>query len=149
MPTGTPRQDYLSHCTARVLLVDDQELVRTGLRLLIEKRTKMSVVGEAAGWAQALALAQDAKPDVIVMELALASDSGFDLIPALMASNPKLHVIVLTRVKDPEAHRVAVRLGAADVIVKDQPSEVLLRAIEKTRTAESPTRHSAILEPRT
>ena len=121
----------------RILLVDDHQLVRQGLRLLIENKGDIMVVGEAADRAEAIARTGLEQPDIILLELDLDGSSGLDFLPDLLSSSPGARVIVLTGVRDREAHRQAVRLGAMGLVLKDQGSDVLLRAIERVHAGEA------------
>src|SRR5919109_805766 len=99
----------------RVLLIDDHAVVRAGLRLLIESRPGLRVVGEAAGRGEAPGLAARGHPHPLVLALDLGAGSGLAPLPALVAAAPAARVLVLTGVRDPELHRRAVRLGAMGV----------------------------------
>jgi two-component system, NarL family, nitrate/nitrite response regulator NarL len=121
----------------RVLLVDDHAIVRQGLRMLLESRPRMQVVGEAATGEDALALIDGAPPDIVLLDLDLAGQNGLDLIPAIYRAAPRTRVIVLTGLRDAEAHQQAVRLGAMGVVLKDQASETLVTAIETVHSGES------------
>jgi DNA-binding NarL/FixJ family response regulator len=120
----------------RVLLVDDHAVVRSGLRMLIENRSRVKVIGEAANPTDALAVASQAHPDVIVLDLDLGTDSGLDLLPKLLSVASEARVLVLTGVRDFEKHRKAARLGAVGLVQKDNAVEVLLTAIEKVYAGE-------------
>src|SRR5690242_16817021 len=93
----------------RVLLVDDHAIIRTGLRLLLENRPDMEVVGEAANSKEALAVASEVPSDVIVLDLNLKGESAFDLIPMLFTVAPQARVLILTGVDDPCLHQRAIR----------------------------------------
>ena len=128
MPTRTNR--------IRVLIIDDHAVVRTGLRMLIESQPRMEVTGEAAGHANALALATRDRPDIILLDLDLGDESGLNLLPNLLVAAPNARVILLTGMRDTEQHRRAVRLGAMGLVLKDQAIEVLVKAIEKVYAGE-------------
>jgi two-component system, NarL family, nitrate/nitrite response regulator NarL len=111
----------------RVVLVDDHAVVRAGLRMLIESRPGLLVVGEAATTADALTVAGREQPDIILLDLDLGGDNGLTILPELFATAKQSRVLMLTGVRDPEEHQRAVRLGAmAD----------LLQAIEKVHAGE-------------
>ncbi len=80
----------------RVVLIDDHNLVRVGLRVLIEKQRTLHVVGEAETSAAALELVAREQPDVIVLDLDLGGESGVDLIPELRAAADHARILVLT-----------------------------------------------------
>lgn len=120
----------------RVLLVDDHAIVCTGLRMLIESRPGMAVVGAATNGRDALVHARREQPDIVLLDLALGSESGLDCLPELLGVAPEARVIVLTGLRDSEAHHRAVRLGAMGLVLKDQAAEDLVKAIEKVHAGE-------------
>lgn len=120
----------------RILIIDDHVLVREGLRLLLESEPGISVIGEAKGRADALALAQKERPDVILLDLDLGRESGLELIPDLLQAAPDARILVLTGVTDENAHRRALRTGALGILRKEVAGEVLLRAIDRVRSGE-------------
>lgn len=114
--------------TLRVLLVDDHAVVRAGLRMLLETQPGIAIVGEAATFDDALTLAA-AQPDVVLLDLDLGARSGLELLPALFEVAPATRVILLTGVRDPDAHRQAVRLGVTGLVMKDCAVTELVQAI--------------------
>jgi DNA-binding NarL/FixJ family response regulator len=120
----------------RILLVDDHVLVRAGLRLLIESRPGLQVVGEATNRDEALASAADTQPDVVVLDLDLGGNNSLDFLSELLTAAEAARVLVLTAASDPELHRRAVELGAVGIVLKEQAADLLLRAIEKVHTGE-------------
>jgi DNA-binding NarL/FixJ family response regulator len=120
----------------RILLIEDHAVVRAGLRLLIESRPELVVVGEAANRSDALSLAARERPDIILLDLDLGSENGLDLLPGLLAAVSQAHVLILTGVRDVEEHRQAIRRGAMGLVLKEHAPEVLLKAIEKVYAGE-------------
>lgn len=120
----------------RVLLVDDHAMVRSGLRALIDRQPKLEVAGEAATPAEALAIAAREQPDIILLDLDMAGDSGLDLLPKLLSAAQNGRVIILTGVRDPEAHYNAMRGGASGLVLKEKTAEVVIKAIEKVHAGE-------------
>lgn len=120
----------------RVLLIDDHELVRTGLRMLLEHHPRMTVVGEASGAAEGLASVASTQPDIILLDLNLGGESGLDLLPKILASANRTRVIVVTGVRAPEEYYRAVHLGAMGLVRKEQAADVLIQAIEKVHAGE-------------
>ncbi|HEX8160834.1 MAG TPA: response regulator transcription factor [Pyrinomonadaceae bacterium] len=120
----------------KIVLVDDHAVIRAGLRLLIEARRDMNVVGEAANADAAVAVATSTQPDVIVLDLNLEGDSGLDCLPRLYEAAPRARVLVLTGVNDYEMHRQAARLGARGLVHKAKAAEVILKAIERVHAGE-------------
>lgn len=120
----------------RIVLVDDHEIVRAGLRLVIEGSSSMVVVAEAGNGAEALEAAASTNPDVVLLDLDLGDENGLDLIPDLMASSSRLQVLVLTGLRDTEIHRRAVMQGAMGLVLKNRAVPTLLKAIEKVHMGE-------------
>lgn len=117
--------------TIRVLIVDDHKIIRDGLRDLISSRGGMTVVGDAGNSAEALGVAQRERPDVIVLDLDLAAESGLDLIPELQRADEEAAILILTGVRDAAKRDQAMELGARGVVLKDEGATELLNAIEK------------------
>jgi DNA-binding NarL/FixJ family response regulator len=107
-----------------------------GLRLLIESWPGLVVVGEAADCAGALELAARECPDIILLDLSLGAERGLDLLPALMTTATSARVLILTGIREAEAHRQAIRQGAMGLVLKEQAPAVLLKAIEKVHAGE-------------
>jgi len=120
----------------RILLVDDHVIVRAGLRMLIENHKGMVVVGEAGTRIDALAIAAREQPQVILLDLDMGNESGLDFLRELLDAAAEARVVMLTGVRDPEAHRRAVHLGAMGLVLKDKAAEVLIKAIEKVHAGE-------------
>jgi DNA-binding NarL/FixJ family response regulator len=123
--------------TIKVLVIDDHAMFRTGLRLAIESRPGFRVVAEAATSAEALAAAARESPDIILLDLDLGQESGFELLPELIAGGHAGRVILLTGTRDPEAHRRAVRMGAVGLVLKEHAIETVIKAIEKVYAGEA------------
>ena len=128
--SGTPAQPI------RILLIDDHVIVRAGLRMLIENHGGMIVVGEAGTRIDALAIATREQPDIVLLDLDMGAESGLDFMPHLLAGAPNARIVILTGVRDPDAHRRAVRLGAIGLVFKEKATEVLIKAIEKVHAGE-------------
>jgi two-component system, NarL family, nitrate/nitrite response regulator NarL len=121
----------------RVEIVDDHAVVRAGLRLLIQSRADFSVVAEAGTVREAVAAAEREQPDIILLDLALGTESGLDALPSLKEAAPRARVLVLTGVADVLVHEEAVRRGALGVLMKESAAETLLKAIEKIHAGET------------
>lgn len=120
----------------KILLVDDHVIVRAGLRMLIENHKGMAVVGEAGSRRDAMAIAALEQPDIILLDLDMGNESGLDFLRELLATATRARVVMLTGVRDPEAHRRAVLMGAMGLVLKDKAAEVLIRAIERVHAGE-------------
>ncbi|MBP2478369.1 DNA-binding NarL/FixJ family response regulator [Crossiella equi] len=115
--------------TVRVFLVDDHEIVRRGVRHLLEPHGDVEVVGEASGCAEALALVPVAGPRVAVVDVRLPDGSGIELCRELRSANPDLRVLMLTSFGDDEALLDAVVAGASGFVLKQVLGGDLVGAI--------------------
>lgn len=115
-----------------VLLVDDQRLVRAGLRMLIEDTTDLAVVGEAADGVEAVRRFAELAPDLVVMDLRMPGLDGVAATRQVLALSPRAKVLVLTTFDDDDHLFPALAAGAAGYFVKDTDPEVLLDAIRRT-----------------
>jgi DNA-binding NarL/FixJ family response regulator len=111
-------------------------MVREGLRMLIESHPGMSVVGMAGNRSEALSQAKQKSPDLILLDLDLAGEDALAFVPALREVARDARVLILTGLTDPEMHRQAVRLGAVGVVLKENASDVLIKAIERVQAGE-------------
>lgn len=112
------------------MLVDDHEVVRLGLKALIERHPDMEVVAEAAAAAEAVAKALAFKPDVVVMDIRLAGASGIDACRDITAQLPDTKVIMLTSYAEDDMLFAAIRAGAAGYVLKQAGGQDVIRAIE-------------------
>jgi|ERR1051325_2348264 DNA-binding NarL/FixJ family response regulator len=119
----------------RLLIIDDHQLVGAGLRMLIED-AGLKVVGVARNRTEGLELASREQPDLVLLDLDLGGEDGLALLPELKDAAGKARVLILTGIRDAEAHRRAVKLGAMGVVQKDQAAEVLIKAIQKVSEGE-------------
>ena len=118
----------------RILLIDDHPIMRDGLRMLLESQPGMKVVGMAGR--DAVELTRSQSPDLILLDLDLGGENGLTLIPELRAVAKDARILILTGLKDSEAHRQAIRLGAMGVVLKEDAAEVLIKAIKKVHAGE-------------
>jgi DNA-binding NarL/FixJ family response regulator len=113
----------------RVLLVDDQELVRSGLRRILRRRDGMVVVGECEDGDEVPAAVAEHRPDVVVMDLRMRRTNGIEATRALRADPGAPPVLVLTTFDDDELLSGALRAGASGFLLKDSPAEDVVRAV--------------------
>src|SRR5215213_1094410 len=121
----------------RVLLIDDHVVMRAALRLLVDSRPDMTVVGEATDRGAAILIAAREQPDIILLDLDLGEENGIDFLPALLAAAKQARIIVLTGIRDRAEHRQAVRLGAMGMVLKEQAFDTLMKAIERVHAGET------------
>jgi DNA-binding NarL/FixJ family response regulator len=115
--------------TIRVVLADDQPLVRAGLRMLIADTAGIEVAGEAATGAEAVRLARDLRPDVVLMDIRMPGTDGIEATRMISAGDPAGRVIILTTFDDDDNVYGALRAGASGFLVKDMALEDILAAI--------------------
>jgi DNA-binding NarL/FixJ family response regulator len=113
----------------QVLLVDDQELVRSGLRRLLRRRDGVVVVGECDDGDQVAAAVREHAPDVVVMDLRMRRVNGIDATQALRRQPGAPPVLVLTTFDDDELLAGALRAGASGFLLKDSPAEDVVRGV--------------------
>jgi two-component system response regulator DevR len=113
----------------RLMLVDDSEVVRMGLRALLTAEAEIEVVGEAVSVATALERASKLKPDVLLLDLRLPDGNGFDACRQILARSPEIRVLVLTSVVDDTLVDEAIRAGAHGYLLKEINGRGLVQAI--------------------
>jgi two-component system response regulator NreC len=113
----------------RILLVDDHELLRAGLRSRLEDEDGISVVGEADSAERAIIVARAVQPDLILLDLLLPRKNGYDVIPELAEVAPDAKVLVVSSQAAPSSVRRALSLGAAGYLPKRTSARELVGAI--------------------
>lgn len=127
----------------RVLLVDDQQLIRAGLRMLCESSDDIAIVGEAANGHEAVRQAMDAVPDVVVMDLRMPGMDGITATKKILDGKPSLRVLVLTTFDDDDHLYPALAAGACGFLAKDAAPADLLDGIHRAADGENPfSRHA-------
>ena len=115
--------------TIRVLLADDQELVRTGFRMILDSRPGIEVVGEAANGSEAVALVEELTPDVVLMDVRMPVLDGLEATRRVVAAGGPTRVIVLTTYDVDDAVYAALRAGASGFLLKDARPADLVEAV--------------------
>jgi len=113
----------------RVVLVDDQEMVRVGFRMILEAETDFSIVGEANDGRTAIEVAERAKPDVILMDVRMPKIDGIEACATIRDLSPSTMVMMLTTFDLDDYVHAALRAGASGFMLKDAPAEQLVDAI--------------------
>lgn len=121
----------------RVVLADDHLLVRAGLRKLLESMPNLQVVGEADDGLAALALVEQLKPDLVLMDIAMPKLNGLEATIRLLKAWPTIRVLILSMHQNEEYVRQALRHGAVGYLLKDAAPMELDRAIEAIRRDET------------
>lgn len=122
--------------TVRVFLLDDHEIVRRGLRELLELSGDIEVVGESGSAAEAERRIPALRPDVCVLDARLPDGSGIDVCRAVRSVDPTLHALILTSYDDDQALRAAVLAGASGYVLKDIKGTDLVSAIRRVAAGE-------------
>lgn len=120
----------------KVLVVEDQTLMRQGLKTILELEPGTSVVGEAADGASGVRLALELRPDVILMDVQMPGMNGVDATAAICAAWPAARVIILTTFDRDDYVYQGVRAGAMGFLLKDTPAENLVQTIQKVHAGE-------------
>lgn len=121
----------------RVMIVDDHEVVRNGVKALLEEAGGMSVAGEASTVKEAIERAEWARPDVVVMDVRLADGSGIEATREIRTRLPQTQVLMLTTFADDEALFASIMAGAAGYVLKQIKGGDLIRAIRSVGAGEN------------
>jgi DNA-binding NarL/FixJ family response regulator len=121
----------------RVLLADDQELVRSGFRLMLDLAEGIEVVGEAGDGREAVRLAKELQPDVVLMDVRMPEQDGIEATRRLRQAGVDSRVLVLTTFDLDEYVYAAVRAGASGFLLKDAPREQLVTAVRTVARGEA------------
>jgi DNA-binding NarL/FixJ family response regulator len=125
----------------RVLIADDQALIREGLALVLGQFEELEVVGVAADGESAVAMAADLRPDVVLMDLVMPGLDGVDATCQIVTALPRTLVVILSAYADDESVFAAINAGASGYLTKDSGGEQIRRAIETVQSG------GALLDP--
>ncbi len=125
----------------RILIVDDHEVVREGLRSLLSRQKGLAVVGEAGSAAAAVEAAKRSSPDVAIMDVRLPDGSGIEACREIRAERPETRVIMLTSYPDEQAVFASIVAGASGYLLKEVRGQALVEAIETV------ARGASLLDP--
>jgi len=123
--------------SVRVLLVDDSELVRTGLRTLLSAEAGLTIVGEAGTVATAVQACLRTQPDVVLLDIRLPDGTGFDVCRQILKRLPETRVLILTSVVDPTLIDEAIRAGTHGYLLKEIDARGLIKAIREVSAGKS------------
>ncbi len=127
----------MSDATLRVLIADDHPMFRQGLRVLVDSAADMTVVGEAATGGDAIAQAQEKRPDVVLMDLNMPAPGGIEATRRIVAQHPQTRVLVLTMFEEDESVFAAMRAGARGYLLKGSGRDEVLRAVRTVAAGEA------------
>ncbi len=120
----------------RLMLVDDHEVIRTGLRMLLESQPDIKIVGEASSGSEALVVASETKPDVIVMDITLPDITGIEATKRIKESFPEISVVALTIHEDEQYFFQMLQAGATGYVPKRAAPDDLISAIRSASVDE-------------
>lgn len=121
----------------RVLIADDQALVRGGLRIILERQPDLEVCGEAATGAEAIAVARATRPDLVLMDIQMPELDGLDAMRAIVRSDPGVRILMLTTYDLDEYVVAALRQGASGFVLKDVDPPELIRCVRAVAAGET------------
>jgi len=119
-----------------LLIVDDHEVVREGLRLSLSRASHVRVIGEAGDGATAVALVERRKPDVVIMDVRMPGMDGLEATKEILKVQPDAAVLIFTAFSERSLLARGLESGARGYILKEAPHESLLRALEKVASGE-------------
>jgi DNA-binding NarL/FixJ family response regulator len=116
----------------RVIICDDQAIIRDGLEMLLKLEKDIEVLGQAQDGAEAVALVEKIRPDLVLMDLKMPGLNGIEATRQIRAAYPQVKVLVLTTYDDDEWVFDAIRAGASGYLLKDTPREEVIKAVRGT-----------------
>jgi DNA-binding NarL/FixJ family response regulator len=128
----------------RILIADDHPIFRAGLRRVLESQTGFQVVGEAADGDQAVKLAHQLKPDILLLDLAMPRLTGMEALRDLSAASVPVRTIVLTVAIEPPQVIEALQLGAWGIVLKDAGAQLLMRSIHAVMAGQHWVRQESV-----
>ena len=123
--------------SVRVLVADDHPFFRQGLRTLVDSSEELELVGEATDGPEAVRLAHESAPDVVLMDLRMPGLSGIEATRAVVAADPNIRVLVLTMYEDDDSVFAAMRAGARGYLLKGAGEAEVLRAIRAVASGDA------------
>lgn len=127
----------MSEHPIRILIVDDHMIVRQGLKLIFETETSVQVVGEAVNGREGVQLADELRPDIILMDLQMPEMDGMSAVTAILAARPDSRIIILTTYNEDELMYRCLRAGAKGFLLKDVGREGLMHTIQAAMRGET------------
>lgn len=117
----------------RVMLTDDHTLFRQGIKTLLSSEPDLEVVGEASNGSEAVSLARQVRPDVVLMDIGMPGMSSFEATRVIRKERPGTHVVFLSMYDDEDYLSEGVEIGASGYILKDSPADQLVTAIREVQ----------------
>lgn len=123
--------------TLKVLLADDHEVVRKGLRYVLDDLKDFTLIGEAASAKEATRMAGELQPDVVILDIRMPGGSGLDACREIHENWPEINIIILSSYADDESISEAIQAGAVGYILKDGSTNELVRALTAIKNGEA------------
>ena len=123
--------------TIRIVLVDDQQLVRAGFRMVLDSQADLEVVGEAGDGAEAMRVVVETAPDVVLMDVRMPGVDGLEATRRITAAGERPRVVVLTTFDLDEYALSAIKAGASGFLLKDAPPEEMLQAVRTVHAGDA------------
>lgn len=120
----------------RILIADDHAIVRSGIRALLQADTELEIVGEAGDGVEAVRLAAELAPDMVLLDITMPPENGIKTARRLLEAHPQLRVLILTMHEDESLLHEALRAGAAGYVIKRSEESEILRAIHAAHRGE-------------
>ena len=131
---------------ARILIADDHELVRHGIKHMLGYEKDMEVVGEASNGREVVELCRRLKPDLVLMDVRMPEMNGLEAIRAIKAEQPEVSVLVISVYRNLDYLLEAIEVGAAGYILKDAPNRRLINAMQRALDGQSPLNQELALQ---
>src|SRR6266446_2665592 len=122
----------------RIIIADDHELARLGLRTMLEPEPDLEVIGEAATGREAVALSSQLQPDLVLMDIRMPDLDGLMATRAIKQELPRTSILIVTLSEDPDYLLEALRVGAAGFVLKDASRREVVAAVRQVLSGESP-----------
>jgi len=131
---------------ARILIADDHELVRHGIKHMLGYEKDLEVVGEASNGREVVELCRRLKPDLVLMDVRMPEMNGLEAIRAIKAEQPEVSVLVISVYRNLDYLLEAIEVGAAGYILKDAPNRRLINAMQRALDGQSPLNQELALQ---
>ena len=138
MPPETSETEPPGSRPGRVIIADDHELARLGLRTMLEPEPDLEVVGEAATGREAVELSRQLQPDLVLMDIRMPDVDGLVATRAIKEEMPRVSILIVTLSEDPDYLLEAMRVGAAGYVLKDASRREVVAAVRQVLSGESP-----------